>query len=364
MKITVLKTDLAKTLNVVSRFTSSRAQLPIIGNILIKAKGAKLIIQATNLEMSISTHIGAKVDEEGEITLPSKSFTDLINSISSNQIELLVANEILNIKAEGVNTSITGVNTADFPVIPEAVENVVTVNGEDFSDSLMQVLFSASPDDTRPALSGLLIDLGLVSSFVTSDGFRLSKKDLKIEGISQKRRLILPKQAMGEVLKIIKETKKDVSFKFDEENSQVLFQIGDYLLSTRIVEGEYPNFEKIIPDNSRIVANLSRGDLLSSLKTISVIAREAANIARFEFSENGLTIKSENQKGGAGELTVPASVSGGAISISYNYKYLIDFLNIINSENISIELNDASSPGVFKEEGSDNYLHLIMPVRV
>lgn len=362
MKITVLQSDLSSKLNVVSRFTSSRASLPILSNILLRVIGSKLIIQATNLEMSISTQIGAQVKEDGEITLASKTFSDLISSFGNNKIEIEVNGELANITSSGSKATLTGINTSEFPIIPDKMEEkFISLGNKEFKEALNQVLFSASPDDTRPALSGVLI---INDSLVTSDGFRLSKKELnlKVNKIDQK--LILPKATMIEISKIIKENNKAIEFTHKEKENQVLFQIGEYIISSRVVDGEYPNFEKIIPVSSRIIVDLSKEDLVSSLKTISVIAREGANIAEFEFNSSGLNIKSQNPKGGIGESHVPAKVTGGSLAISYNYKYLLDFLNAINGDNVKIELNDSNSPGVFKEVGDESYLHLIMPVRV
>lgn len=370
MKITVLQSDLSSKLNIVSRFTSSRASLPILSNILLRVTGSKLVIQATNLEMSISTQIGAQVEASGEITLAAKTFSDLVQSFGNNKIVIEVSGENAKVSSGDSKAILSGINSSDFPIVPDKMEeNFISLENKEFKEALTQVLFSASPDETRPALSGVLI---VNDSLVTSDGFRLSKKELNLHGSNSTlpkaplgvRKLILPKNTMNEVSKIIKDNNEKIEFSYKEKENQVLFRIGDYIISSRVVDGEYPNFKKIIPVSSRITVNLSKEDLVSSLKTISVIAREGANIAEFNFSAEGLNIKTQNPKGGIGESHVPAKVVGGSLAISYNYKYLLDFLSVIKSDNVLIELNDSNSPGVFKEVGDESYLHLIMPVRV
>lgn len=365
MKITILQSDFLPTLLIGSRFVTQRAQLPILGNIKLEAKGAKLIISATNLEMSVSTSIGAKVEKEGQITLPAKTLTDLVSNISDSQINIESDLEKVKISSENTKTTLTGTNAADFPEIMDSMpEKSVSLDTKEFIEALPQVAFCSSPDDTRPALSGVLLIFDTDISLVASDGYRLSKRVLSQKSDNTNIRYILPKNLVSELLKIIKDPKKKLLHHYSDSNKQVVFSYDNYIISSRIVDGEYPNFEKIIPASSKIEATLSKSDLTQALKVISVIARESANIAEFNFDEKSVVIKAESNKSGEGETFLDANVTGGKLSILFNYKFLLDFLNSIEGDSVLMQMNDSSSAGVFKDASQKNYLHLVMPVKL
>lgn len=364
MKVTLITKDFAKKTNVVSRFASLRAQLPILSNIKLKAEGNKLLMTATNLEMSIATYLGAKVDDEGEISIPAKTFSELINTLRSEHLELESEGESLKISTPETNTKINGINTADFPDVPEKnLPDTIKLNSSDIKRSLSQVLFSTSPDDTRPALAGVLVIFDKGISFVASDGFRLSQKTVDVQS-SLTQRIIIPKATAQEFSKLIADFEGEIIFSYSQENSQILLEIDSYLISSRVIDGEYPNFEKIIPTSHRIEVSVDKHSLLNAIKTVAIFAREVSNIIDLKIENNEIILSSQSPKSGVQESRVPVKVSGGELTISYNYKYIEDFLNSIQNDDVLIELNDGSSAGVFRDSQDKNYLHLIMPVKI
>ena len=363
MKATILQKDLAKTLSYASRFVSTRSQIPILANLKLIAKGAKLVIQATNLEMSISSSVGAKIEEEGEIAISARTLTDLVNNLRSEKILFDSDDgETLKIEAHTFKGKISGLNTADFPEIPESMENPIVLPKELFINGVAQTLFSASPDDTRPALSGILFLLVKDSlSLVSSDGFRLSKKEIALKDASDSK-FIVPRAVLSEVSKISPNV-ESLSFSVNSGDKQIIFALDDTVISSRLVEGEYPPFERIIPANSSTVVNVDKDDFENAIKIAAIFAREGANIVKLELSEESLNVSAESSKSGKEDSKVEAKIEGPMMSILYNYRYIEEFLAITKGESVSLKLNGPNASGLFLDPNDPNYLHLIMPVK-
>lgn len=362
MKATVLQKDLAKVLSYTSRFVSARAQLPILSNIVLVAKGNKLTVKATNLEISISAPIGASVEKEGEIAVPAKIFSELISTLHTEKIAFSLEEETLHIESEGFKANVSGLNTSDFPEIPDAVSVGIVLPADVFSEAVGKVIFSSSPDDTRPALSGVLMySKDSMLSFVSSDGFRLSKKDVLLKE-KVETRIILPKTILLELLRICSDEEK-INIKVEEADKQIMFGVGDNVLSSRLVEGEYPTFEKIIPTSSSIKASVSKDEFQGAVKTAAVFARDGANIVKLALSEEGIVVSAESARSGSQEAKVAAKIEGPNLDILYNYRYVEDFLNIVKGEGVVMKFNNSDASGIFLDASDENYLHLIMPVK-
>lgn len=362
MKAVVLQKDLAKILSYTSRFVSSRAQLPILSNIALSAKGNKLTVKATNLEISISAPVGASIEEEGEIAIPAKIFTELISSLHSEKVTLYTEEETLKVEAESFKSSVSGLNTSDFPEIPTVFEEGITLSSKDFAESIAKVLFSSSPDDTRPALAGVLMfSRDNILSFVSSDGFRLSRKEVPLkEKLDVK--IILPKNVLIELVKICAD-EETLKIKIVESDKQILFGVGDIVLSSRLVEGEYPPFEKIIPTSSSIVVSVNKDEFRDSVKTASIFARDGANIVKIHIDDDSLNVSAESARSGSQESSVAAKVTGPSIDVLFNYRYVEEFLNISKGESVEMKFNGPDAAGVFLDASDEHYLHLIMPVK-
>lgn len=362
MEAVVLHKDLAKTLSRTSRFVSNRAQIPILSNLVLVASSNKLTVKATNLEISISSPLGASVTKEGEIAVPAKMFTELVASLHTEKVALKLKADVLHIEADGFSANLSGLNTADFPEIPVSAGTGFSLPADVFSGAITKVLFSSSPDDTRPALSGvLLFSDKKILSFVSSDGFRLSKKDVPLkEDVDI--RVILPKTILLELSRICPEEDK-VVVDINREDKQAIFLVGDSVLSSRLVEGEYPPFEKIIPASSSIEVNVSKDDFTAAIKSAAVFARDGANVLKISAGDEGLVVSAESSRSGNQESRIAAKVSGPEIAILYNYRYIEEFLGVVRGEGVAMKFNNSSSSGVFLDSADENYLHLIMPVK-
>lgn len=368
MKLEVLQEELSKALSICSRFTSSRVQLPVLANILLTASKNKLTISSTNLEISVSMSIGAKVTEEGSITIPSKIITEMVGNLEKGQMELLSEKESLIIKNDDFESQVAGMNASDFPSIPTGLTSEsLTFTPSEFHTNLSKVLFAASNDETRPVLTGVLTILGDKETlFVATDGFRLSQVRLgkTLEGVEDKR-VIIPKSSISEAIRIPSDG--DISFAYKKSDNLVLFGFSNATLSSRVIEGEFPDFERIIPKESKIKLELDKDDFLRSIKLASVFARDSANVVKLSITKDGIEILSESQQYGKQKGKLDAKVEGEVgekFIIAFNYRFLEEYVNSVEGDSIKMELTDPNSPVLFLDPKVSNYIHIIMPIRL
>lgn len=370
MKLTVLQENLAKSLATTSRFTATRAQLPVLENILFSADKTKLRLSATNLETSAVINLGAQIKEEGEITIPAKTIAEIILNLPAGPLELESDKEHLKIKAQGFSAKVLGMNSADFPKIPQAVEpsDCLVLPKEELLDALAQVLFAVSVDESRPILTGVLFLFskgGL--SLVATDGFRLSQKKINFKGKGLFQKLILPKNPLVEISRLGDEA-EEIKMSLKEKENQAVFGLGETVLSSRVLEGKFPDYEKIIPKSSSLKVRADKEELLRAVKLASVFARDSANIVKFKVEKETLNLSAESSQVGNQEASVEAKVDGdlpaGGFEISFNYRFLEEFLRVVKGEEVQMEFTDPFSPGVFTDPKDANFLHLIMPVKI
>lgn len=374
MKLQLLQENLEKAVGITSRFASTKAQLPILGNILISTKKSKIFISSTNLEISASVKIGAKIEEEGEISIPAKVITDLVSNLPKETINLESEKEQLKISTSGFSSTILGMDSTDFPKVPNSIDEKesISFSKKDLSESLNKVTFATSVDETRPILTGVLFILDKDSlSLVATDGFRLSKKVINVGKLSdQKKQVVIPKGILGEIGRGVFDG-ESVLFNLEENEKQVVFGLEDTILTSRLLEGDYPDFEKIIPSQSNIKVILDKEEFLRAVKLASIFARESANVVKIKILKDSLKVSAESGQAGSQETKVDAKVEGeasdinsGKFEIAFNYRYLEDFLHSVVGEEVEMNFLNPTSAGVFRDTSDSDYLHLIMPVRV
>lgn len=366
MKLKVLQEDFYKALANASRFVSSRAQLPVLGNILLKTNKNKLLILSTNLEISLSTSVGAQIEKEGEITVPAKAITEIISNLAPGTINITCDKEQIKIESQGSKLNVVGMNSSDFPSIPQKVDtkNALSLNKADFQAALSQIIYASSVDETRPILTGILTLVkkgGLV--MVATDGFRLSQKKISLDGITNIFKVIIPKNVLFEIAKFVGE-EENIFFTFKESDHQVSFAFGDTVLSSRVLEGEFPDYEKIIPKESTIKVNIDKEEFLRVVKLSSVFARDSANIIKFQTGKDNITLSAESPQAGNQKTDIEAKVEGKEIEIAFNYRFLEDFLHSVKGESVDIAFSSSNAPGVFTDPQDPQFIHLVMPVRI
>ncbi len=364
MKLTVLQEELTVALATASRFVNTRAQLPVLGNLHLVASKTKLRINATNLENSISISLGAKVDKDGELAVPTRVLTDLVSGLPKGQVTLEAKNEKLTVTASGFRSNISAMLATDFPKVPVNVgSSSVEVDSISFLRTLSQVMYSTSTDETRPVLTGVLFIFGKRLTLVATDGFRLSKKKIEVTG-KVKGSVIIPKNILGELVRVGKQADK-IRLSIWNVDNQVVWGVGSATLASRIIDGSYPDFEKIIPKSGKIRVNVDKEELLRATKVSGVFARDSANVLKFILEKDSFTVTAESSKSGTQRMKLDSKITGvaGKLEIAFNYKFVEDFLQSIEGESVEIKLNDESSPGVFLDTSDQELLHLIMPVK-
>ncbi len=373
MKLNVSRKSFSEALSIASRFTSSRSQLPILNNILLETSGNKLSVSSTNLEMSVYLSIASKIEEEGKISIPSRVISEVVSALSSDTVEISTEKDVLNLKGGGFSSKILGMNASDFPQVPSTVsKNAIEMDSGLLIDSLAKVMYAISSDETRPVLTGGLFIFGSKSlSLVSTDGFRLSKTDIDLQSSDNENKIILPKGVLAELSRIVKNEK--ILLEFRKDDKQAVFQVGDLILSSRVIEGEFPDFQKIIPANHSLNVAVGKDDLMQGVKLASVFARDMSNVIRFVFGDDSFKIVSESSQSGSQENIVDAKINfnnrdilgdKSEFVIAFNCKFVEDFLASVDGENLEIRFNDANAPGVFLDTEDDKLLHLIMPVRI
>lgn len=366
MDLEVLQENLNKALSITSRFVASRAQLPVLANILLKSDKTKLTLSATNLETSASISLGAKIKEEGELTIPAKNLFEIVNNLSQGNIHLSSEKENLKISGSGFSAKISGMNSSDFPKVPQSIkkEGVIDLSKTEFLNTLPQVSFAASSDETRPVLTGVYFLLsGKSLTLVSTDGFRLSKKTINLENSYKEIKTVIPKNVLMEAVRIGEEN-EGILLEIKEKEKQIVFGFDNLILSSRVLEGEFPDYEKIIPKGSSVKVRVDKEEILRAVKLASVFARDSANIVKIKIMKDSIKLTAESSQVGNQETTVDAKIEGEGLEISFNYKFLEDFLKTIEGEEVLMEFNNSSSPGVFTDPKDTNFLHLIMPVKI
>lgn len=375
MKVQVLQESFSKALSLSAKFVSTRSQLPILSNVVIKADKTKLTLLATNLESSIAASIGAKVEEVGQLALPARTLSDLISNLPKGQIQMESQGEQLNLRTDNLNSQLVGMNVQDFPIIPEALSSsAVNIDSRSFIHALNSVLFATSVDETRPVLTGVLVlfeNNNLV--LVATDGFRLSQKRIPVENLKDSGKTILPRSTLMELSRIAgfgaqTDEAGKLSLEIKTIDNQVLFGIhsktSDVVLTSRVIEGDFPPYERIIPKSSTLKVFADRQEFLQAVKLSLVLARDVANVGKLKIEEGRVSILVESAKSGVQTASFDAKVEGGSLEVLYNLRFIEEFLNAVEGEEIELSFNDSASAGIFKEVSDPQFLHLIMPVKI
>lgn len=365
MKVTV-KTDLLqKKLSLVNHAISTKNQLPILSHILLETNDGTITLSSTDLEIGITTKIQAEVIEQGSITVPAKTFIELVNSFTKDDVELESKEGSLSVKTKNSKSTFQTLPVEEFPKLyQEKGEKIATLDTESITSDFESVLFAASTDTTRPALSGVLVKgepQGLL--LVATDGYRLSLKHSKTESPDESISLILPSRIFREVVSL-KDEGKTVSVYVAKDQNQIMFEQNQTLLIGRLIDAQFPAYEKIIPQDHSTKTSFDREELLKAVKMCSIFARESANIITFSLKKTSIEVSSKTPSLGENTVTVDAKLTGEENEIAFNARYLLDVLTHVDAKDMAFEMTGPLNPGVFTIEADNSYLHLIMPIRV
>ena len=367
LKTILLTENLKERITYAFHGVSSRGTLPILSNFLIEAKKGTLSISATDLEIGIKTTVPAKIEKEGSVVVPAKMFVDLVNSIEEEKIEMEEGKGKLHLRAKGTRSSFSTQPVEDFPsLFEDKGEKSAEFDRKALDGILSRVVFAAAQDSSRPALSGVLIrGEGGELNIVATDGYRLSlksdKKALKRAGKGLD--LLVSSRVLKELLGVKKESGV-ISLYSNESNNQVVFEFDDTVLVGRLIEAEYPDYQKIIPEEFSVKVKFDRAQALNAVRSCSIFARESANIVKMQVLKKELVFSAAASSAGENEVRVNALGEGEENEIAFNARYLMEFLTNIDDDEVIFEMTGPLSPGVFRVAGDNSFLHLIMPIRV
>lgn len=371
MQVVCLQENLQKSLTLVSRVVSQKIQLPVLSNVLIKAHKGSFSLWATDLELGIRVETAAKIEADGEITIPAKLFYELVSALPPEKIEIKTEGTTLNLKTKNQKSTITGIPATEFPIFDKKNgDRVIRIDKEALRRAIKIVSFAAALDDNRPVLNGVLFrgEKGQYS-FVATDGYRLSFQ--KIEGVVEGREeltLIIPSRVLREVNFLLDKgseaDSKMVDIFLTPKENQIKFAVGENILIGRLIEGEFPDYEKIIPRSATTIVLIDREELLGCAKITSIFARDSANIIKLVIKKAGISVFASASQVGENQSFVSAQVSGDDNEIAFNSRFLLELLTSLDEKEIVFEMTGPLNPGVFKVKNSESYLHLIMPIRI
>lgn len=374
MKASVTQQHLAHGLSIVSRAVSPRSTLPVLANVLIATDEGRLRLSATNLELGITCWIPANIEEEGSITVPARTFVDLVGTFPPDLVKLALdtRTQTMSVVCNSSAHEIKGIDAQDFPPVPVPdLSESVDLDLTTFKEMIQQVAFAASADEARPVLQGVKMEVAESAlTLAATDGFRISvRKEMLANPIKQDFSIIIPARAMNELARIAGENDKTVSMVVPAGRGQVIFHLKDAELVSQLIDGNFPDYRAIIPRNYKTRTIVSTPAFLKACKQAEIIAREGNNVIRLNVlpEDDGagrVEINSQTEETGKSDIQVEANIEGGPILIAFNVKFLREVLDVIHSPNVAMETNTNNAPGVIRPVGDDDFVHVIMPMHL
>lgn len=360
----------------VGRAVATRTTLPITNNVLLTIDESRLRLTATNLEMAISCWIGAKVEEEGAITIPARLLTEFVNSLPSDKIDISLSpsTKTLELKCARFEARISGVDAQDFPPIPKVAPGITTkVEVEALQRGISQVVFAAATEESRPVLTGINAEFeGDLLTLAAADGFRLAVHKLPLaQPVSQQTTVVIPARALAELNRLMADQEEAVDLTVDSNKSQALFRLKNIELVSQLVQGSFPNYGQLIPQSYSTRAVVEVAAFLRATKTATIFARDGSGIVRLvmipgggELEPGKMTVSARSEEVGDDVGEIDAVIEGEEAKIAFNGKYLAEVLGVLPQEQVALEITNPSSPGVIRPVSVDNYVHVVMPMFV
>jgi DNA polymerase III subunit beta len=369
VKLSVMQENLARGLSVVSRAVSTRSTLPVLANVLLKTEDAGLKLTATNLEIGITYWVPGKIESDGATTVPARLLTDLVNTLpAGDRVDLdLQAGDTLHIKCGRFETHVKGIDADEFPAIGAAGERPTTrVAQSVLRRALAETTFAAASDEARPILTGVLARFeGDQLTLAAADNYRIAVKTIPVLDAVPETSVVIPARALNELSRVLADVEDPVEILLASGKNQIQFHLDGIDLVSRLIDGQFPNYQQVVPTSHTTRAVLDREELLRAVRPAALIAHESANIVKLQVSadgEPGITV-SANAEVGDHVGQVEADVDGDGTTIAFNARYLADVLTNVSADQFGLELNGPLSPGVFKPVGDERYVHVVMPVR-
>lgn len=374
MKISSLQENLKNSLSAVGHIAGKNVNLPILNNVMIEVKNGDINFITTDLEIGIICKARGKVEKEGSFTVEAKIISDYISLLPNKKVDFEVDKKNLHIQCENYKTIIKGQEADDFPLIPSVEKNIFfKLSVKEFKKTLSQVVFAVANSETRIELSGVLFSFNKERlTLAATDSYRLAENEIKIKtNTEEEKSVIIPAKTLQEVIRIISvmrqenlsEEESEITFYLSD--NQILFTVGSVELVSRLIEGQYPDYKQIIPTSHKTKAIINRSELLRAVKAAALFSKTGINDINFDFPQgkNKIVVSSASGQSGENITELDAIVNGDDNGIVVNYRYLLDGINNIESEDIVIELTNSNTPCILKGKEESSYLYIIMPIK-
>ena len=367
MEARVLQERLARALNIVSRVAAStRAALPVLSNILIRADGNKLTLTATNLELATVNFLSAKVSKGGTITVPAKLLAEFVSNLPKGvDVEMVSRDNKLTVKAGQYKSVMNGIVADDFPELPQIDEKKAVkfkIGVDDFRGAIAEVVMASSNDTTRPALTGVYFNTHEGKLFIAAtDGYRLAER-MFIDKVVSEVFTIVPTTSLQEVLRSITDEVEEIEMLLDD--SQVRFRLGEMEITSKIIDGSFPDYRQLIPKKTDIVVELNREEFIRMAKMAALFARESGGSVVCETTQTDKQFLISAVASELGENTsyIEADVKEDG-KVVLNCRFLMDALGAASTESLSFGFSGKLAPVVIRNVGSGDYTHIIMPLK-
>lgn len=363
MKIICTQENLKIGIQQVIRIVSSSTTLPILNNLLLETNSGQLKISATNLEIGMSVLVRCKIEIEGSVCISAKILQDLISNLPNDNIIISASGDDVLISTEGYQTKVKSLSSEDFPLIPQIEDSkTISVNSLKLKELFDSVSYAVSNSETQPEISGILLKLSENKLTATAtDRYRLSENKIDVN-FNNDFSIIIPHKSVSEISKTLAGTDSEIDLMIS--NTQIAFHLGAIYLVSRLIDGQYPEYNQIIPTEQGTKIEVEQKKILSALKTSGIFSRGMGSVT-LKYSDDSQTLQIHSSSQGVGEsqIEIPVKVDKGSGEVVINYRYILDFLNNSESDELSINIINDSSPVVFRQFNNKNFLYLIMPIR-
>src|SRR5262245_60381166 len=370
MELVVHKSDLLRELQLFQGIVERKNTIPILANVLLEAKGEEVRLLATDLEVGLRSRCTAAVAKGGSLTLPAKKLYEIVKSLPETDIKIAEDKGGVKVAADRFDSRMQTLPREDFPALPEGSGSAaIQLPRAGLKEMVAKTQFAITGEDTRYFLNGALFVLRPDSmSLVATDGHRLAlvttKREAKGKKEAEELKPILPKKTLGELSRLLTEGDGDVAFERGENH--LFFQVGDRMLISRMIDGQFPAYERVIPKNNDKHIEFERDRLTQAVKRVAILSNERSRAVQFQLEKNKVDVTSSSPEFGEARETLPVDYSGGSMQICFNAQYVLDFLSAVSTDVVALELKDEVSQAMMTPVGAEGYeyTYVIMLMRI
>jgi DNA polymerase-3 subunit beta len=371
MELSVEKSLLLKELNLTQGVVERKTTIPILSNLLLEAGDSSLRISATDLELGICCGCSAKIKKEGSGTIPAKRLFEIVRSLPDKEVKIkLLENHWVQVTCERASFKLVGMAKDNYPTLPAVPDALVTLPADVLSTMIKRTIFSISSEESRYTLNGALLILKPDNvAMVATDGHRLAliERDLEVPGLKNELRILIPRKAMAELQRLLAEAEDGSQIGLAKDESHLYFSMGHRVLISRMLTGQFPNYEAVLPRENKLLIELDHNVISTAIRRVALLADQRSRAVRLKLSDGQMEISSSSGEFGEAHEVLEIEFKGEAMQVGFNYEYLLDFLSVVDgSGKVRLELKDEQSAGQLRagEEEAFRYRYVVMPMRV